>query len=123
DMQDPRWIWGTKYIQIKCDPASNKPQKIGVMNTLGWAAYIRGQDIFIKRFDFDAKATYPDFNCNAECYTRGDMIEIESLGPLGKIAPGGKVEHVETWYLFKAKIAESEAAIDKNLLPLVGQTA
>lgn len=123
DMRDARWIWGTKYIQAKCDPAANNPQKIGMMNTLGWAAYIRGEDIFIKRFGFDAKANYPDFNCNTECYTRGDMIEIESLGPLQKLEPGKKVEHVETWYLFKGKISESESAIDKNLLPLVQRTS
>lgn len=123
DMRDPRYIWGTKYIQVTCDPATDKPQKIGVMNTLGWAAYLRGQDVFIKRFDFDKKATYPDFNCNTECYTRADMIEIESLGPLQKMEPGAKVEHVETWFLFKGKIGEAETALDKNLLPLVEQTS
>lgn len=123
DMRDPRYIWGTKYIQVKCDPAANKPQKIGMMNTLRWAAYIRGSDIFIKRFGFNAKAAYPDFNCNNECYTRADMIEIESLGALQKIKPGGEVQHVETWFLFKGKISESENAIDKNLLPLVEQTS
>jgi hypothetical protein len=123
DMRDARWIWGTKYIQAKCDPAANTPQKIGMMNTLGWAAYVHNENIFIKRFGFDPKATYPDFNCNTECYTRGDMIEIESLGPLHKLESGGKVEHVETWFLFKGTIAESESAIDKDLLPLVEQTS
>jgi len=122
DMRDTRWIWGTKYIQAKCDPAADTAQKIGMMNTPGWAAYVRGEEVFVKRFPFDAKATYPDFNCNMECYTRGGMLEVESLGPLTKLEPGGKVEHIERWYLFKAKIAEDEVAIDKELLPLVKQT-
>jgi hypothetical protein len=121
DMRDPRWIWGTKYIQAKCDPAAKTPQKIGMMNTQGWAAYCRGEEVFIKRFGFDANAVYPDYNCNTECYTNGDMLEAESLGPLGKLESGGKVEHVENWFLFKAKIAEDESAIDKELLPLLAK--
>src|ERR1051325_10946729 len=39
DMRDPRWIWGTKYIQLRNDPARNTAQKLGLMNTPGWAAY------------------------------------------------------------------------------------
>jgi hypothetical protein len=122
DMRDARWIWGTKYIQLKSDPAADKPQKFGIMNTLGWAAYVRDTDVFVKRFGFDEKKQFPDFGCNAESYTRGDMIEVESVGPLEKISPGATIEHVEQWYLFNAKISESENEIDKTLLPLVNET-
>lgn len=122
DMRDPRWIWGTKYTQIKCDPKSTTPQKFGIRNTLGWAAYIRGEVVFVKQMPFDAKANYPDFQCNTECYTRGDMLEVESLGPLTKIPAGCSIEHTEHWYLFKAQIGEDEKEIDERLLPLVRQT-
>jgi hypothetical protein len=121
-MSDARWTWGAKYIQMKSDPAANTAQKIGMMNTLGWAAYVRDDEVFIKRFGFDAKAQYPDFGCNTESYTRGDMLEVESVGPLIKLEPGSAVEHVENWFLFKAKISEDEKAIDETLLPLVKQT-
>ncbi|MDQ6632037.1 MAG: hypothetical protein M3Y82_09820, partial [Verrucomicrobiota bacterium] len=110
DMNDPRWIWGTKFVQLKCDPLATTPQKIGMMNTLGWAAYSHEGQVMIKRFGFDAKATYPDFGCNLESYTQGDLLEVESLGPLAKIEPEGKIEHTENWFLFKAEIGE-----DKNL--------
>ncbi len=47
------------------------------------------------------------------------MIELETLGPLSKIAPGGKVEHTEQWSLYKVKVGKSEDSIDKLVLPLL----
>ncbi len=123
DMRDPRWNWGTKFIQLKCDPAVDKPQKIGMMNTLGWAAYARDGMVFIKRFIFDPSAVYPDFGCNTESYTRGDMIEVETVGPLRKIEPGTVAEHVEYWFLFKSKIGDSEDEIEMQLAPLLKKTS
>jgi len=122
DMKDPRWIWGSKYIQLRCQPKLGTPQKFGARNTLGWGAYCRGEDVFIKRFSFEQSANYTDFGCNTECYTNGEMLEVESLGPLSKIAPGASVEHIEHWYLFKAEIGEAEKEIDERLQPLVHQT-
>lgn len=121
NMADARYTWGTKYIQMKCDPAANNPQKIGIMNTPGWAAYARGEELFVKRFGYDAKAQYPDFGCNMECYTNGNMLEVESLGPLARLEPGQSVEHTEHWFLFKASIGAAEGDIDKELLPLLKQ--
>jgi len=121
NMADARYAWGTKYIQMKCDPAANNPQKIGIMNTPGWAAYARDEELFVKRFGFDAKARYPDFGCNMECYTNGNMLEVESLGPLATLEPGELVEHTEHWFLFKASIGAEEGDIDKELLPLLKQ--
>jgi hypothetical protein len=119
DMRDSRWIWGTKYIQVKCDPKATTPQKFGAMNTLGWGAYYRDGELFLKKFPFDVKATYPDFGCNTECYTRGDMLEVESLGALQKLEPGQTIEHVETWILAKIELDENEETISKKLAPLL----
>ena len=123
DMRDPRWNWGTKFIQLKCDPASDKPQKIGMMNTLGWAAYVREENVFIKRFDFDSGAVYPDFGCNTESYTRGGMLEVETVGPLRQIEPGAVVEHIEHWFLFQSKIGGGEDEIETQLAPLLKKTS
>jgi len=123
DMKDPRWTWGTRYIQLRQDSHATTKQKIGLMNTLGWAAYHLNGDLFLKRFRYDAKASYPDFGCNNESYTDPDMLEIETLGPLAKLASGRFVEHTEHWFLYRVSVDESETAIDKSLLPLVQQTA
>lgn len=118
-MNDPRWTWGEKYIQAKQDPAFISEQKIGVTNKQGWTAYYLNGELLIKRFDFNPYAAYPDFGCNNEIYINGDFLEIETLSPLTKIAPGDKVEHTEHWLLTRATTDESEKSIDANVLPLV----
>jgi len=120
DMKDPRWTWGTKYIQLRQDPEAKTKQKLGMRNTLGWAAYHVNGEVFLKRFAFDPVAVYPDSGCNAEVYTDQNMLELESLGPYAKIqADGGCIEYMEHWYLFKQELGEEEESLDKNLLPLI----
>ncbi len=118
-MNDPRWIWGERYIQAKQDTALISEQKIGVTNKQGWTAYLLNAELLVKRFDFIHNAPYPDFGCNNEVFMNGNFLEIETLSPLGKIAPGGKIEHTEHWLLTKATADESEESIDANILPLV----
>jgi hypothetical protein len=122
NMADARWKWGTKFIQLRCDPAAATPQKIGLGNTHGWAAYYRDGQVFLKRFAFEAGAAYPDYGCNVECYTNGDMLEVESLGPLTKLAPNASAEHNERWYLSKAQIGESDQEIEAAMAPLLQQS-
>jgi hypothetical protein len=122
NMADPRWKWGAKFIQLGCDPAATTPQKVGLGNRQGWAAYYRDGQVFLKRFAFDPAAAYPDFGCNAECYTNGDMLEVESLGPLTKLAPNATVEHIERWYLCEAQIGESDHEIEATMAPLLRQS-
>jgi len=124
DMSDPRWTWGSRYIQLRQDPNAAKPTKAGFRNSLGWAAYVIEGEVFLKRFTPDPNGAYPDYGCNTETFTNADILEVETLGPLATLAPdGGEAAHIENWFLFKADIAEDEAAIDATLLPLVEQAA
>jgi len=118
-MNDPRWVWGAKYIQLKQDPNAKSRQKLGILNTPGWVAYSLKDDLFIKRYKYDPEAKYTDLGVNTEIYTDPDILEIETLGAFEKIPAGGFVEHKENWSLFKADIGDSEESIDKNVLPLV----
>lgn len=123
DLSDPRWIIGPKYLQLRQDPRAATKEKVGLLNKQGWAAYVLGGEVFIKRFPYREGAEYPDYGCNFETFTDADMLEIESVGPLTRLhAGGGAVEHVETWHLFKGNVGEAESAIDKTLLPLVEKT-
>jgi len=115
-MADPRWIWGNKFIQLRQDPNATTPQKAGLLNKRGWAAYLLNGDLFINRYTFDDKGRYPDFGCNTELFTNADILEVETLGPLAKLPPdGGTLEHEEVWSLHKAEITEDEASIDQAL--------
>lgn len=116
DLADARLALGSKYVRVRTDAANKEPLKIGVGNKQGWMAYHVDHTLFVKRFRHEEGAAYPDYGSNAEIYTQGSFIELESLGPLQKLEPGASATHVERWFLFKdvalgAKDAETEAAL------------
>ena len=99
DFTDSRWQFDKDFIRLKVDAAKSEPQKIGVLNRQGWAAYRVENLQFVKRFDYIEGAAYPDMNSNNELYTAGEFVEIESLAPLRSLAPGESTEHLEHWEL------------------------
>ena len=120
DMADARWRWGRKYVMLAQDPAATVPQKAGFMVPDGWAAYANAGRLLVKRFPFDARATYPDMGCNVEAFTNADFLELETLGPLVGLPPGGSVEHVEHWFLFEdVPVPETDDDVDRDVLPKV----
>lgn len=124
DLTDPRWSIGRKYIRLRTDAGLLEPQKVGIMNKQGWAAYHRHRTLFVKRFGYDEGASYPDYGSNTETYTAGSFIEVETLGPLRRLEPGMAAEHVERWYLFRnVEHGETETIIDASISPLVAQTS
>ena len=116
DLADARLTLGSKYLRVRTDAANKEPFKIGVANKQGWMAYHVDRSLFVKRFRHEEGAVYPDLGSNAEIYTQGSFIELESLGPLQKLAPGATAAHVERWFLFKdvalgANDAETESTL------------
>ncbi|MDQ3323120.1 MAG: DUF4380 domain-containing protein [Acidobacteriota bacterium] len=99
DFNDSRWRFDKDSIRLKVDAEKSAPQKIGVLNKQGWAAYLVGNLQFTKRFEFLENAVYPDMNSNTELYTAGDFVEVETLSPLQKLAPGSSIKHAEYWEL------------------------
>jgi hypothetical protein len=123
DLSDPRWTMGKKYLRLKTNAQLKEPQKIGIGNTQGWAAYLRNRTLFVKRFPWVAGAIYPDFGSNTETYTAGTFIELETLAPLTRLGPGRSAEHVERWFLFRnVDAGTSEQTLDAALGPLVART-
>lgn len=120
DMSDPRWHWGRRYVLLRQDTSAKTPQKVGFMDKDGWIAYVRRGHLFVKRFDYIDGARYPDFGCNAETWTNSEILELESLGPLTKIEPGGYVEHVERWFLFRGvPEPRSDEDVDRYIIPKI----
>ena len=101
DFSDSRWSFDREFIHLRVDENKKEPQKIGVLNKQGWAKYQSGDLEFVKRFDFIENALYPDMNSNTELYTAGSFVEIETLAPLRRLAPGASTEHTEHWQLSK----------------------
>jgi len=120
NMADPRWTWGEKYIQLRQDPSATTKLKLGMLNKQKWAAYYLNGQLLIKKYACDADATYPDYGCNTETFTDSDMLELETLAPMQKLAAdGGVAEHTEHWHLHKVEIGDDDAAIDAAVLPLI----
>jgi hypothetical protein len=120
DLTDARLTLGRKLIRLRTDPANREEQKIGATNKQGWAAFLRGATLFIKQFPFEEGASYPDYGCNVECFTAGSFLELESLAPLRRVAPGDYASHTERWSLhadFDAGATEDSlvAALDPLL--------
>jgi hypothetical protein len=119
DFADKRWHLGSKYITLKQD-AKRGPTKIGLAHRLGWVAYLNGGTLFVKHVNYQADQPYPDGGCNYETFTNQDFLEMESLGPVVRLAPGAKTELVERWELHRdVHDFRDEAGIDKNVLPCV----
>jgi hypothetical protein len=97
-MTDSRWTWGDRVIRLQQDP-NKGPQKCGMLVKQGYAAYANHGNLFLKRFPFEEGAIYEDYGCNFETFTNESMLEIESLGPIVKVAPGDFANYRETWYL------------------------
>jgi hypothetical protein len=120
DMTDPRWTWGKEYVMLEQDPKRESPQKLGVMVPDGWAAYVRNQHLFVKKFTYIQGAHYPDFGSSVETFTNGDMLELETLGPLACVHPEQTVEHVEDWFLFRdVPMPKDDDEVDEHILPRV----
>ncbi len=100
----PYTHWGDHRMGLHRDrvtlaqSAEGEPTKFGVWSTPGVAEYRLQQDVFTKKFSA-SPGDYPDFGCNFEAYTRHDMLEVESLGPLVLLKPGETATHVEHWTL------------------------
>jgi len=105
--QDPRWTWGDHVVRLRHD-AKMGPQKIGALVEQGYAACANFGSLFLKRFSFQAGATYPDFGSNFETFTRQDMLEIETLGPMVTVGSTEYIDHQETWYLLKDQTVPKE---------------
>ncbi len=119
NMADPCWTWGHRYVLLAQSEIVQAPQKSGVRSLDGWAAYAQPSGhLVVKRFHPDPRAAYPDFGCTVETYADTRMLELETLGPLTRLAPGAAVEHVEDWFLFQGvPPIHTESDVDAHVLP------
>jgi hypothetical protein len=121
DLSDPRWKFTKKYLMLKQDPGNKEPQKIGHFNPDTWGAYVLGNEVFLKRYAAEPGKVYSDFGCSFEVFSRNDILELETLGPLQNVGTGASAEHIETWSLHRGvEIHEfTDAELDRKLLPLL----
>ena len=110
DLSLPVWEVNRDFIGINV-PKAKIPQKLGVTGYPGWSAYWFEGVTFVKHAAVVAGATYSDLGCVFETFTNGQMIELETLSPLTKLAPSESVLLTEHWTLIEglAKPSTPEA--------------
>lgn len=122
DFSDPRWRFTSKYVTLRQDPHAESPQKLGHFNVNTFGAYLLNEELFLKRTFANPAKPYPDMGCSYQTFTNADMLELETVGALETVRPGGFAELRETWSLHSGiQLREiSDAELDRILLPLLG---
>lgn len=100
-LTDPRITIADDYVFVE-GRAAMPPAKVGSFVSRGWCAYWIDDTIFLKRFAARPGLTHPDLGCNVEVYFDQEHLELETLAPLGVLAPGETATHVEEWELLEA---------------------
>jgi hypothetical protein len=90
--------------------------KVGTHSPEGWLALCRPDATFIKQFEPNMAACYPDGGCSVEVYTCPRFIEMETLGPLGVIGPGEEIAQREWWTLSPKAVDPEDGAALRALL-------
>jgi len=116
---DERLKLGEEFIRVKSTSAK-QPFKLGYFNSHGWLAYLFEDVLFVKRFSMRRDEPHPDQGCNAEVYTNGDMLELESLGPVAELKPREDVVHTETWELYDLNNIPADLLDGKSLKQVLG---
>lgn len=95
-------------------------QKAGMIVPDGWAGYARNSHLFLKTFEYQEVARYPDFGSNVELFTNGQFLEVETLGPLAQLRPGESRRHTERWFLFEdVATPTDDSSVQAQVIPKV----
>ena len=117
-VRDPRLELHDDVVLVR-GAGRRPPLKIGLEDRLGWAAYALGDVVLVRRFWPQPERPHPDFGCNVEVYVDDAHLELEVLGPLGRLEPGQDVRHVECWEVLAGQGAPADAEAVRRTLEAV----
>ncbi len=98
DLSLPLWKLHRDFIGIDVALA-DRSQKLGITHYPGWSAYWIDGTTFVKFAELVEGGRYPDMGCCFEAFTNGRLLELETLGTFGLLAPEATATHVEHWCL------------------------
>ena len=96
DPRDVRLHLELDEVRVVAAPGARR-LKIGVASSLGRVSYRRVGVVFEKHVVVDPSASYADLGASIQVFVCDDFCELESLGPLQKIAPDDVARHREWW--------------------------
>ena len=93
---------------------SGEASKVLAISPAGWMAYEAKGCVFVMTFDADTSATYPAGHGSAEFFTCKDYVEMEHVGPLMTLKPGGTCTLRERWHVYALpRLRMSDAELRK----------
>jgi len=72
--------------------------KVGTQRRRGWIAWRDGATVLVIRAA-EEPGTYGDMGAGTQCYSCGDFVELETIGPATFLAPGAATVHRQTWQI------------------------
>jgi len=121
-LTDERLVVGDRLLRVRAPEGVPGRFKLGTQANPGWLAYRLGAQLFVKRARHLPGSEYVDLGASAQCYVGDRFIEVETLGPIVTLQPGGSTEHRETWSLHTVGAdADPEATIAGLGLPAQGR--
>jgi hypothetical protein len=108
-LSDPRITLGADLWRLD-QRTGARAFKIGFQHTAGWIGYLLGDLFFAKWIRHDPLAPYPDRGSNAELFTNGDILELESLAPDQPVPAKGSVTHTEWWHMGRVSFSKQDHA-------------
>lgn len=108
-IDSPHIAWGDRYVFVEAKMQSGA-LKIGFPNPLGWMGYAVQGNLFVKHAAYQPEADYFDRGSSSECYSNPRFLELETLGPRTKLAPGESTTHWETWAVYAGVSFEADEA-------------
>ena len=100
---DPRITLTDRFLTVRQDTSLPGAGKIGLNDRAGRALYRLGEDVFRRETaPHDPAESYPDGGVSAEIFFSTTALEVEALGPIRTLEPGGRDALYETWSLVKA---------------------
>jgi hypothetical protein len=118
-VNSPHITWGDRYVFIEAK-MQDGALKIGWPNPAGWLGYAVEGTLFVKHAAYQPDATYFDRQSSSECYCNPRFLELETLGPRTRLAPGESVTHRETWTLYSEVSLRPDETATQELVDKLG---
>ena len=102
----PQWGWHDGQFVVQPPLTTGK---VGLLSSEGRLTLVRPELRFsICATDVNSRLAYPHGGCNVEVYTSAHYLELETLGPLTRLAPGQEIVHRQAWQLVPSALNVTE---------------
>ena len=103
---------------LAVDARAGDDLKVGCLDDSGWVAYVRDGTALVRRFEPAVAERHPDLGCNVETFCGSRYLELEILGPLEDLAPGGTATLLERGEVRRAPAGDAMLVRDALARPI-----